>query len=125
MIMSQLMERPNAQQVVGWLTVGLAAGGPIGAAILDGTGWSHDRYSLYLNALGYIGAPLIAAGWTHWSARRAKLIATVEKLPEVATVVVKDGANGSVGALAQSSDHPNVVTESQNAKDVKAGAKSP
>lgn len=45
-------------------------------------------------------------------------------VPSVATVVVKDTANGTVAALAQSDDHPNVVTETQNEKDAKEGTKT-
>lgn len=45
-------------------------------------------------------------------------------VPSVATVVVKDAANGTVAELAQSNDHPNVVTETQNEKDAKEGTKT-
>lgn len=48
-------------------------------------------------------------------------IQIAEAVPSVATVVVKDTANGSVAAIAQSNDHPNVVTETQNALDAKNG----
>lgn len=50
-------------------------------------------------------------------------IQIAEGTPGVATVVVKDTANGAVAALAQSEDHPKVVTESQNEKDAKEGTK--
>lgn len=52
-------------------------------------------------------------------------IAIVEKIPDVATVVVKDIANGAVAQLAASDAHPNVVTETQNEKDAKNGTKVP
>lgn len=73
-----------------------------------------------------IAAPaLIALGVALWEAfehtDKAKVVAA-ESVPGVATVVVKDGINGGLGALAASPQHPNVVTESQNAVDKKNGA---
>lgn len=53
----------------------------------------------------------------------AAKIQIAEATPTVATVVVKDTANGKVAALAQSNDHPNVVTETQNEADAKKGTK--
>lgn len=48
-----------------------------------------------------------------------------EGVPGVATVVIKDDANGGLAKLAQSDEHPNVVTETQNEADAKKGTKIP
>ena len=49
-------------------------------------------------------------------------IAIAEKVPDVATVVVKDTANGAIALLAADNvNHPNVVTETQNAIDKEKG----
>lgn len=50
-------------------------------------------------------------------------VKVAEAIPDVATVVIKDDANGKLGALAQSEAHPNIVTETQNEKDAKEGTK--
>ena len=52
-------------------------------------------------------------------------IKIVEAVPDVATVVVKDGVNGEIAKLAASSDHPNIVTETANEADAKMGTKVP
>ncbi len=46
-----------------------------------------------------------------------------EATPEVATVVIKDTANGLLAAAATSPMHPNIVTETQNEADAKLGTK--
>ena len=51
---------------------------------------------------------------------RATVIVAAKSLPEVATVVVRDSANGSIGEMARNPDHPDIVTESQNNSDKKA-----
>lgn len=47
-----------------------------------------------------------------------------EAIPDVATVVVKDEANGGLHELAVSDAHPNIVTETQNEADAKKGTKA-
>lgn len=49
----------------------------------------------------------------------AAKVLIAEAVPNVATVVVKDAAGNGLAKLAQSDDHPNIVTESQNAQDKK------
>lgn len=56
---------------------------------------------------------------------KAQVVKAVERMPDVATVVVKDEANGALGTLAQSGEHPNIVTETQNEADAKLGTKVP
>lgn len=46
-------------------------------------------------------------------------------VPGVATVVVKDTANGTLAKLAADEEHPNIVTETQNEQDAKMGTKAP
>jgi len=46
-----------------------------------------------------------------------------EATPEVATVVIKDTANGALAAAASSPAHPNIVSETQNEADAKLGTK--
>lgn len=47
-----------------------------------------------------------------------------EATPGVATVVVKDTANGKLQVLAHDDSHPNIVTETQNEADAKKGKKA-
>jgi hypothetical protein len=106
----------NQQQVGAFLRTGLAAGGPLGALILSQTHMAQSDYDLYVNAFLFC-FPLVAAGWGWVANRRAAQVKAVEQNPDVATVVVKDAANGEIAKLAQSVDHPNIVTETQNGKD--------
>jgi hypothetical protein len=106
----------NQQQIGALLRTGLAAGGPLGALILQQSHMARDDYDLYVNALLFF-LPFVSAIWGWAAHRRTTQIKAVEAIPEVATVVVKDGANGAVGALARSGVNPNIVTESQNGKD--------
>ena len=46
-----------------------------------------------------------------------------EAVPAVATIVVKDTATDGPAKLAQSDNHPNIVTETQNEADAKKGTK--
>lgn len=50
---------------------------------------------------------------------KAEVLMAAKSMPEVATVVVKDSANGAIGALARNTAHPDIVTETQNALDKK------
>jgi len=74
-----------------------------------------------------IAGPAVGGALAWWSAQRntkAEQIKAVEKMPEIATVVVKDEANGKIGKLAQDDAHPNIVTETQNEADAKQGTKT-
>lgn len=46
-------------------------------------------------------------------------------VPGVATVVIKDTANGALGTLAQSVEHRDIVTETQNRSDAFGGQPKP
>ena len=111
----------NQQQIAAWLRVTLAAGGPIAALIIAKTGITQADYVSYLELALALVPGAIAAGWSWYRNRSDVQIKTTNMLPEVAKVVVKDSANGKVGDMAQSEDHPKVVTETQNALDVKGG----
>lgn len=50
-------------------------------------------------------------------------IQIAEAVPEVATIVIKDAANGALAAAASSPAHPNIVSETQNEADAKLGTK--
>lgn len=50
-------------------------------------------------------------------------IGLAEKIPGVATVVVKDNVNGTLARMAASEANPKVVTETQNEYDAKLGTK--
>ena len=114
----------NKQQVTSFLAIGLAVGGPVGAVILKLTGLTPADYQLYVNAALFVLPPAAAVIYSWFGAKKDKLVAAVEKLPEVATVVVKDETNGKLGQMAASDNHPNVVTESQNEADAKQGTKA-
>lgn len=113
----------NQQQVAGWLRVALSAGGPIAALAMSKMGVSEKDWALYTEVALAIVPGLTVAVWSWYRNRKATQIKLVDKMPEVATIVVKDNANGTVGALAQSEAHPNIVTETQNEIDAKEGTK--
>src|SRR5882672_9809158 len=136
----------NQQQIASALRVVLGTGGPIAAIILAKTGVTEGDYTMYMNAALVVVPPIAAFLWGWYSNRKVALVANVaqmpaedqhaalnklsdvdkvkivEAVPAVATVVIKDAANGAIAKVAQSEAHPNVVTESQNALDKKAGA---
>lgn len=114
----------NQQQVAGWLRALLAAGGPLAALVLSKTGMSQDDWMLYTEVALVVIPPLVVAVWGWYSSRKATQIKAVEKMPEIATVVVKDEARGAVGKLAASPNEHNIVTETQNEKDAKKGTKA-
>lgn len=137
----------NRQQLTGWLRIGLAAGGPLGAAILDGTHMAQSSYELYVNAFLYAGVPTICAAWEWAAKRRTAQVAAVAQMPPevqkealskvsdvdkvliakavpgVATVVVRDVANGALADLAANENHRDIVTETQNEIDARMGTK--
>lgn len=107
------------------LRVGLSAGGPIGAIILEKTHVSQADYMMGVELVLYlVPAGCLVWGWV--DTKVDNLIAALAKRPEVATIVIKDGTNGKVGAMAASEAPVNakVVTETQNEKDAKEGSKS-
>lgn len=137
----------NQQQVRTWLQLALSAGGPFAAIILSKTGVSEGDYALYVNlALAFLPGVIVGA-WSWYSNRKVAQVAVVaqmpaadqhealnkvsdvdkiriaEAVPEVATVVIKDVANGPVAAIAADDAHPNIVTETQNEADAKKGTK--
>jgi hypothetical protein len=113
----------NKQQVIDWLRVTLAAGGPIAALILSRTGISQAEYALYFELAVAVLPGLIVAVWGWYRNRKTTQIKITEQLPEVATVVIKDEARGKVGELAQNPGHEHIVTETQNEFDAKQGVK--
>lgn len=111
----------NQQQIAGWLRNTLSASGPLGVLIMHKLGLSVGDYQMWLDVFMAFAPGAIASAWTWYRNREDQQIRVTESLSTVAKVVVKDSANGKVGKLAVSNDHPNIVTESQNAKEVKAG----
>lgn len=114
----------NRQQIVEWSRIGLAAGGPIGGLILHLTGLTTETYMLWVQAALYIVPPPIGFVLSWYANRRAAQILNVKAMPEVATIVIKDAANGDIGKLARSPDQPDIVTETQNERDAKLGTKT-
>lgn len=112
----------NKQQVTNWLQTSLAASGPIAALILTKTGISVNDYTLYLEVVLMLVPGLIVAGFGWYRNRTDTQIKITKDLPGVARVVVSDSVNGKLREMAHSDDTPNIVTESQNRVDVKAGA---
>jgi hypothetical protein len=76
----------------------------------------------YLDILQVI-TPLVGGAWGVAETTNNSLVKAAENVPGVATVVIKDTANGALGDLAQSEAHPNIVTETQNEADAKLGSK--
>lgn len=114
----------NQQQIAAWLRITFAAGGPIAALIISKTGISTSDYLMYLEVGLAIIPGTIAAALSWYRNREDQQIKVTEGLPSVATIVVKDSANGVVGQLAQSGQHPNIVTETQNELDVLKGTQT-
>jgi hypothetical protein len=135
----------NQQQIASFLRMLLSAGGPLAALILTKTGMTHEDYDMYVAvALAFI-PPIGAAIWGWYDNRKIKQVTNIaqmpaidqlqalnkvsdatkvriaEAVPDVKTVVIDNAANGTLGAMAASPTHPNIVTESQNEKDTKLG----
>ena len=113
----------NQQQIAGWLRALLAAGGPFAALILSKTGISQADWAMYTELALAIIPPLGVAVWSWFRNRQATQVKLVERIPDVATVVIKDDAKGDLKQMAQSQAHPDVVTETQNEADAKEGTK--
>lgn len=142
------MPEINQQQVAAWLKVALASGGPLYAWIIKKFGITDADYVMYANLAAYILPPIIVAGWAWVSNLRSAQVAKVasftpaqqaealaktpdaakvqvaEAVPGVATVVLKNNVANGLAKLAASDAHPNIVTESENAKDVVAGTRA-
>lgn len=125
----------------------LAASGPVAAWLANRYKLDANTAGLIVELAVAFGTPIIAAGWGWISNRAPALVSAISNLPPevqaealnkvtdavkvkvaeavpgVATVVVKDGVNGELGALAASPTHPNIVTETQNELDAKQGTK--
>lgn len=115
----------NQQQIMGWLRIALASGSPLGALILQKSGISQGDYTLYVEAALYVAGPATSMVLTWFAHRKERQVLNVKAMPEVATIVVKDMANGAVGRLAADPANPDIVTESKNEKDAKLGTKIP
>lgn len=115
---------PNQLQVMAQIRLGIAsAGGPIGSLVVMETGMIPGKYELWAAAVAWLASWVVVGIWSWIATRRANLVKTVEQLPEVATVVIKDTANGTVAKLTNG-EHPNIVTESQNEQDALKGRKA-
>lgn len=111
----------NKARIASQLQLWLAAGGPLGALIIHEFGVAPERYDRWATAAIAIVPSLFAAAWNWWQNREAAQIKATAELPGVSKVVVTDTVNGAVGSMARSGDHPSVVTETQNRRDVMAG----
>lgn len=139
----------NKEQIHDALRVALAAGGPLAALILKYTGLSQTDFEMWVAAALLIVPPAVAWVWGIWQNRQAAKVEAVarmsavdqrsalnkvsdsakvkiaESVPDVMKVVVKNDAAGKLGDLAASNDQPNIVTESQNAKEVISNTGAP
>lgn len=129
------MKKINLGPVIAALQhVGSYAAGLVTALVF--AGMSHDQAVVLVNSivqassglasvLGALGVlvPIVIAAFAARKATPTEQVKAVEALPDVATIVVKDSANSTVGALAIDKNHPNIVTETQNEKDAKEGTK--
>lgn len=142
------MAELNQQQLAVGIKVALAAGGPIYNLALTKLHLTQGDYGLYADLASYLLPPIIVYGWAWWSNRRSAQVANVatftpaqqaealaktpdaakvliaKAVPGVATIVVKNDAGNGVGKLAESVTQPDIVTEKQNAIDVKLGARA-
>jgi hypothetical protein len=113
----------NKQQVAGAIRLTMTASGPFAAIIMTKMQLTQSDYQFYLDLTLAFLPGAIAMVWSWYRNRSSSQIKAVSKLEDVATVVVKDSANGSVERMALSENHPNVVTETQNERDAKNGTK--
>ena len=141
-------QRMVRNQIYDGLRILLAAGGPLSAVVLRYTDMNSDDFQMfaqlalliippvgswlwgfYLNSvknkvetIAELSGPVQQAALNHVSDAAKVMIA--KGVPGVATVVVSDTANGALEALAKSPSHPNIVTETQNELDAKAGKRT-
>lgn len=126
----------------------LAGGGPFSAVVIRYTDMNESDWNLWVQLALFVIPPVGAWVWGFYLntiQRQAKLIASApqdqqvdalqalspevkvnlaERLPDVATVVVRDSVNGRLAAMAASETNPKVVTETQNEIDAKMGTKT-
>ena len=127
------------------LRVLLAAGGPFSAVILRYTDVSATDLNLLVQLALFVVPPAGAWIWgLYLNSMKNKVqaiseapahvqqqalnkvsdgakVMIAEAVPGVATVVVKTGVNGELGAIAASPAFPNIVTAEQNEKDATEG----
>jgi hypothetical protein len=139
----------NKEQIHDALRVALAAGGPLAALILKYTGLSQTDFEMWVAVALLVVPPCAAWAWGIWQNRQAAKVEAVarmssadqhaalnkvsdaakvkiaESVPDVATVVVRDTATGTLAALAASDNQPNIVSESQNLSDALGGEPKP
>lgn len=104
-------------QINNYLHILFGSSGALAALIIAKSGLTSSDYSLWLEAILPIASIAISVIWSKWQSRPAAQVLQVKALPEVATVVVKNAANGEIGEIAANPDHPDIVTEKQNAID--------
>lgn len=138
----------NKERIFDALRVLLAAGGPFSAVVLRYTDMKADDFALLAQLALFVIPPVGAWVWglyLNTLEKKAQAIASApqpaqvaalqaalpvetkvnltEGIPGVATVVVKDTANGALAKMAASEANPKVVTETQNELDAKMGTK--
>jgi hypothetical protein len=130
------------------LRVLLAAGGPFSAIVLRYTEISPSDLDLIFQLALMVIPPFGAWVWglyLHSIENKVEVIAEqppavqrealnkvsdtakvliAQAVPNVATVVIKNEANGNLGDLASSEEHRDIVYESQNRIDVEAGVRA-
>ena len=142
------MNQQVKSQIYDGLRVLLAAGGPGTAIVLRYTHMNPSDFQLFVQLALFVVPPMGSWAWGLYLNTIAKKVEAIaeqpahvqeaaltqvsdatkiliaEGVPSVATVVVKDVANGAIGTLAQSASHPSIVTETQNELDAKAGKRT-
>lgn len=133
------------ERITDGLRVLLAAGGPFSALILRYTEMKEDDLNLIIQLVLMVVPPAGAWVWGIYLNSMQKKVEAIasapaqlqqealnkvsdgakvliaEAVPGVETVVVKNNANGELGAIAASPNHPNIVTAKQNQKDATEG----
>lgn len=137
----------NAQQWKLVSQVAIAASGPIAKILETKYGFAPADVQSYFDLIAAL-TPLIGLGWGVASLTQSSQVTAVASMPpeaqkqalsntsdatkvliakavpDVATVVVKDDANGALAELASSEAQLNIVTETQNEADAKLGTKT-
>jgi hypothetical protein len=133
------------ERITDGLRVLLAAGGPFSALILRYTEMKEDDLNLIIQLVLMVVPPAGAWVWGIYLNSMQKKVEAIasapaqlqqealnkvsdgakvliaEAVPGVETVVVKNNANGELGAIAASPNHPHIVTAKQNQKDATEG----
>lgn len=106
---------PNQQQIEGAIRWLFAAGGPIGAVIVQKT--NGDTLNQITALALYIVPPLIALIWSMFIKTQANQAAALN-IPGVQVVVDQKVAPSAVVAAAHNDDIPNVVTQEAAKADI-------